>query len=71
MVVPLSEMTAFYNDGTVQKLTGTYDVYDNYIGIQIRDEHDRKLWHDIIIPMHAIVGFEAHNQPRPLYMVNV
>lgn len=68
MTIPISEITVFYDDGEIQKLTGTYEVHDTYISIEIREN---KTWHNIVIPMHAITGFEAHKKPKPLYIVNI
>ena len=71
MNIPIYEITVFHKDGEIQKLTGTYVVHDTYIEVQMQDDHNRRLWHNIVIPMHAIIGFEAHEQPKPLYMVDI
>lgn len=69
MTPPTSEIKVFYKDDEIQKLTGTFVVHDTYIEVRMQDDHNRRSWYDIVIPMHAIIGFEAHEQPKPLYMV--
>jgi hypothetical protein len=69
MNIPISEITVFHKDGEIQKLTGTYVVHDAYIEVRMQDDHNKRLWHDIVIPMHTIIGFEAHERPKRLYMV--
>lgn len=70
MVEIIYEMTIFYKCGGTQTFTGSYDVHDTYISIEVQDEKNRKVWHNVIVPMHEISGFEAHNQPKPLYMLS-
>lgn len=71
MTLPISEITVFHNDGGIQKLTGTYEIHDTYIHVQMQDEHKSRLWHNIVIPMHAIEGFEAHERPQRLYTMGI
>ncbi len=71
MVETIYEMTVFYKYGGTQTFTGFYDVHDTYISIEVQDEKNRKVWHNVIVPMREISGFEAHNQPKPLYVPEI
>lgn len=51
-----------YVDGQAQELEGEYVAYENYIEFRIptiRGESYR--YYDLIIPMHRIMSFEAHD----------